>query len=245
MYTTILHDFFDRYGHYWSVTMPHRSYIIDPALLVGSLVEDLPRDLRGGNPLKGGGSELDSMTDLEKISTLAMDLYHAHYRLEVMKSFEPVNIEICNLLEKIITVIDYIEILKETPSELLEKELEYFTKDLASIPAVAAKLQEKNEGSKVSPGSLGYRRRMSKKSIGWTKRIPIRGKRLGSTKRLPISSKSLELTSKPLGLTSKPLGLTRRLPYSREPIRVRPEGGRRGSRTRKRQHKNRKTKKRV
>jgi hypothetical protein len=258
MNTNILRDFFNRYGYYWSYIMRHRSYIIDPALLVRNLREDLPRDLRGGNPLKGGGSELDSMTDLEKISTLAMDLYHAHYRLEVMKSFEPVNIETCNLLKKIITVIDYIEILKETPSELLEKELEYFTKDLASIPAVAAKLQEKNEGSKVSPGSLGYRRRMSKKSIGWTKRIPIRGKRLGSTKRLPISSKSLELTSKPLGLTSKPLGwtrrlpysskslgLTRRLPYSREPIRVRPEGGRRGRRTRKRQHKNRKTKKRV
>ena len=201
-------------------------------------------------PLQDGGGQFDSLSDFEKAATIAIDLYNEYYMCKLRESYCLEDGEKDLIRYKLLNIKGYIEMLNKEPDSLLEKELEYFLKDLASMPAVIAKLPEadeiikkiqptsrsnkvplaqqasvsqvvkQNEGSKVSPSSLGFRRRrrISHKPIGWTRRLPY---------------------------SSKSLGLTRRLPYSREPIRVRPEGGRRGRRTRKRQHKNRKTKKRV
>lgn len=203
-------------------------------------------------PPQGGGGQFDSLSDFEKAATIAIDLYNEYYMCRLRESYCLEDGEKDLIRYKLLTIKGYIEMLTEEPDELLEKELEYLLKDLASMPAVIAKLPEadeiikkiqekssvsksitvplaqqasvsqvvkQNKGSTVSPSSLRFRRK-GQKPIGSTRR------------RLPNSGRKL--------------GLTRRLSISRVPIGFnRPEGGRRGRHTRKRQHKNRKTKKRV
>jgi hypothetical protein len=203
-------------------------------------------------PPQGGGGQFDSLSDFEKAATIAIDLYNEYYMCRLRESYCLEDGEKDLIRYKLLTIKGYIEMLTKEPDELLEKELEYLLKDLASMPAVIAKLPEadeiikkiqekssvsrsntvplaqqasvsqvvkQNKGFTVSPSSLRFRRK-GQKPIGSTRR------------RLPNSGRKL--------------GLTRRLSFSRVPIGFnRPEGGRRGRHTRKRQHKNRKTKKRV
>ena len=250
--TPLLRDFFTRYGDAAGIAQRFEITLYEGPPDNANARERALSDIRQLQPPQGGGGQFDSLSDFEKAATIAIDLYNEYYMCRLRESYCLEDGEKDLIRYKLLTIKGYIEMLTEEPDELLEKELEYLLKDLASMPAVIAKLPEadeiikkiqekssvsrsntvplaqqasvsqvvkQNKGSTVSPSLLRFRRK-GQKPIGSTRR------------RLPNSGRKL--------------GSTRRLSFSRVPIGFnRPEGGRRGRHTRKRQHKNRKTKKRV